>query len=196
LRRRQGIARGSTTRPTTPGPSSGYFASSTATSCNFGIFADLGILRYEDTTGCLPLLDDRVMSPVGTFETCRPLLTMSVVGGRPEVLSARPTPKGCEPHSERCATVDFDRGFSASAGKAQCNQHCVEDGRSAIAETSGGAAGESALAPSLCAPIAVCRMACHGWPVVLQARHREQDPGPCSAERCTNASVRAMPCAG
>ena len=26
----------------------------------------------------------------GTFETCRPLLTMSVVGGRPEVLSTRP----------------------------------------------------------------------------------------------------------
>jgi hypothetical protein len=84
--------------------------------------------------------------------------------------------------------VDFDRGFSASAGKSQCNQHCEEEGRSAIAETSGGAAGESALAPSLCAPIAFCRMACHGWPVVLQARHREQDPGPCSAERCTNAS--------
>ena len=26
----------------------------------------------------------------GTFETCRPLLTMSVVGGKPEVLSTRP----------------------------------------------------------------------------------------------------------
>jgi hypothetical protein len=26
----------------------------------------------------------------GTFETCRQLLTMSVVGGRPEVLSAQP----------------------------------------------------------------------------------------------------------
>ena len=31
-----------------------------------------------------------LMSAVGTFETCRPLLTMSIVGGRPEVLSAWP----------------------------------------------------------------------------------------------------------
>ena len=39
---------------------------------------------------CQIPLAPRAPSIHGTFETCRQLLTMSVVGGRPEVLSAQP----------------------------------------------------------------------------------------------------------
>jgi hypothetical protein len=53
-------------------------------SMQFRHFAYLGILRYEDTTGCLPLLDDRVMSPIGTKRHKTMSALMSAPGGKAE----------------------------------------------------------------------------------------------------------------
>ena len=50
-------------------------------------------LKILVRTACARRRGDRIrrcMSVHGTFETCRLLLTMSVVGGRPEVLSTWP----------------------------------------------------------------------------------------------------------
>jgi hypothetical protein len=54
-------------------------------SMQFRHSAYLGIPRYEDTTGCLPLLDDRVMSPIGTTRTSSDLRSSVAIRGEADI---------------------------------------------------------------------------------------------------------------
>jgi hypothetical protein len=57
-----------------------------------------------------PCIHSGLMLPIGIFETCRPAVTVSASGGRPEVIGGGPNRREC-PNSDlpeasnRCVTI-------------------------------------------------------------------------------------------